>query len=159
MALTLLPGAEKSLFERIIKFFEDDEWNFDKIEDDHSLRMGFKGENGQWHCFARTNEERRVFSFYSVTDALVPEDKRPAMAEFITRANYGMIVGNFEMDFSDGEIRFKTVIAVEDGLLTHEMIKRNVYVNLMMMDQYFPGLMSVMYVGVEPAEAVAKIEE
>ena len=70
-----------------------------------------------------------------------------------------MIVGNFEMDFSDGEVRFKTVIAVEDGLLTTEMIKRNVYVNLMMMDQYFPGLMSVMYAGVDPAEAVAKIEE
>ena len=51
MALTLLPGAEKSLFERIIKFFEDDDWNFESIEEDHALRMGFKGENGTWALF------------------------------------------------------------------------------------------------------------
>lgn len=28
-------------------------------------------------------------------------------AEFLTRANYGLVFGNFEMDMHDGEIRYK----------------------------------------------------
>jgi len=37
--------------------------------------------------------------------------------EFLTRANYGLNIGNFEMDFQDGEIRFKTAIDVEEVIL------------------------------------------
>lgn len=31
-------------------------------------------------------------------------------AEFLTRANYGLVFGNFEMDMHDGEIRYKTFV-------------------------------------------------
>ena len=34
------------------------------------------------------------------------EIKRQDIAEYLTRANYGMVMGNFEMDYSDGEIRY-----------------------------------------------------
>ncbi len=47
-----------------------------------------------------------------------------AVAEFITRANFGIVIGNFEIDFSDGEIRYKTSIDVEGDRPSFALIKR-----------------------------------
>ncbi len=66
-----------------------------------------------------------------------------AIAEFITRANYGLVIGNFELDFSDGELRYKTAIDVEDDNLSFALIKQMVYANVIIMDKYLPGIMAV----------------
>jgi hypothetical protein len=50
-------------------------------------------------------------------------------------------------------------VDVEGGQLTTQMVKTLVYVNVLMMDKYLPGIMSVIYAGTRPAEAVAKIEQ
>ena len=44
------------------------------------------------------------------------------MAEFLTRANYGIMIGNFEMDFNDGEVRYKGALEYADGDVTIMMI-------------------------------------
>ena len=88
----------------------------------------------------------------------VPEHKLMAVAEFLTRANSGMILGNFELGFTDGEIRYKTSIDVEGDRLCFALIKRLVYGNVTMMDEYWPGIMSVVYGEVEVREVIASIE-
>ena len=80
------------------------------------------------------------------------------MAEFITRANYGLISGNFEMDFGDGEVRYKTCVDIEGDRFTPAVIKNAVLTNVSAMDQYLPGLISVMYGGASPAQAIEKLE-
>jgi hypothetical protein len=120
--------------------------------------MGFEGKNGSWVCYAQARDEQRQFLCYSVMESKVPEPKRQAVAEFLTRANYGLWIGNFEMDFSDGEVRFKTSVDVGGGELTTAMVKTLVHTNVLMMDRYLPGIMSVIYGGTAPAEAVAEVE-
>jgi hypothetical protein len=94
--------------------------------------------------------------FYSVCPLAAPESKRTAIAEFIARANYGMLIGNFELDFTDGEIRYKTSIDVQGDFLSFELIKQLVYANVTMMDEYLPGIMSVIDSDVSPVDAIAK---
>ncbi|WP_049790798.1 hypothetical protein [Trichormus azollae] len=57
-------------------------------------------------------------------------NKKQVIAECITRANYGMIIGNFELDFNDGEIRYKTSIDAEGERLSFALIKQVVYANV-----------------------------
>lgn len=140
------------------QFFEDDEWRYEKIEDRGTLRMTFGGEHGTWICFAEIKEEQQQFLFYSRLLNKIPQDKRTKVAEFLTRANYGLKIGNFEMDFEDGEVGFKTSVDVKGGSLTTTMIKHMVYVNVLMMDKYFPGLMTVVYGGASPENAIDEIE-
>ena len=47
---------------------------------------------------------------YTTALLAVPEEKRSAVCEFITRANYGLPSGNFEMDCNDGELRYKVYL-------------------------------------------------
>ena len=123
-----------------------------------ALQVGFQGESGQWLCYARIREEQEQFVFYSVCQVNAPEDKRMAVAEFLTRANYGLLIGNFELDFSDGETRYKTSIDVEGDHLSPALVQQLVYANVLTMDRYLPGIMSVLYGDVSPAEAIAQIE-
>ena len=146
------------LFETVQKFFTDDEWYFMRLDNQTILQMGFQGRNGKWSCYAQVNDEQKLFFFYSVCPVNVPEDKRPLIAEFITRANYGIKIGNFELDFDDGEVRYKTSIDVENDDLTPALISNHVYANIWTMDRYLPGIMSVVYSDEEPIDAIQKIE-
>lgn len=146
------------IFEAIVNFFKEDDWPFHQIEGEPILQIAFQGETGKWTCYAKAREEQEQFVFYSVCSVNAPENKRLAVAEFITRANSGMMIGNFELDFADGEISYKTSIDVEGDRLSSALIKRLVYANVTMMDKYLPGIMSVIYGDVLPEDAIAQVE-
>ena len=147
-----------NIFEEMINFFTADDWPFVQLPEQLALQISFQGENGKWNCYARARVEQQQFVFYSICPVNAPEDKRLAVAEFITRANSGMIIGNFELDFSDGEISYKTSIDVEGDRLSAALSQRLVYANVTMMDEYLPGILSVIYGNLSPAEAIAQIE-
>jgi hypothetical protein len=148
----------KPLFEQIVNFFTQDDWEYKKIQGQPTLLLAFQGKNGTWTCYAKAREQQQQFVFYSICPVKVPETKNLAIAEFIARANSGMIIGNFELDFTDGEIRYKTSIDVEGASLTFPQIKGLVYTNVTMMDEYVPGIRSVINGDVSPVDAIAQIE-
>ena len=150
--------SSQLIYKAVINFFKTEEWEFVEAEDELILYMNFKGENGEWVCLAKVKEEENQFIFYSLYPQAVPQDKRLAIAEFITRANYGTILGNFELDFDDGEIRYKTSIDVEGDNLSFALIKQMVYANVMMMDEYLPGIMAVIEGEVGVKEAISLVE-
>ncbi|MEB3294603.1 MAG: YbjN domain-containing protein [Synechococcales bacterium] len=151
------PMGHQRILEEAIRFFAEDDWSFAKIQGQPALQIGCQGKNGEWNCYAKAREEQQQFIFYSISPIAAPEDKRGTIAHFLTRANYGTLIGNFELDFSDGEIRYKTSIDVEGDRLTPALIKRLVYTNVAMMDEYLPGIQAVM-AGETPEQAIALVE-
>lgn len=150
---------EGRIHKAVREFLTTDEWNPLPVEETNDFRTSYQGDNGTWTVYAAILEDREEFAFYSIMPDNVPEDRRAAVAEFITRANFGMYIGNFELDWSDGEVRFKTSIDVEGGDLTATMIKNLTYLNVLTMDRYYPGLHKVAFEGADPAAAVAEIEQ
>lgn len=150
--------SDTQVIGKIVEFFTEDNWDFSTVENKSLLRMSFRGKHGQWTCYAQAREAQKHFVFYSVAPFNVPENQLWLMAEFIARVNYGLIVGNFELDFADGQIRYKTSIDLEGTQLNSVLIKQLVYTNVLMMDKYLPGIMKVIHSDVSPAEAIAQIE-
>ncbi len=150
--------SQQNIFQGILNFFTEDDWAYTKIKGQTTLRLAFQGKNGKWDCYAKAREQQKQFAFYSVCPINAPENKRLPIIEFITRANYGMIMGNFEFDFTTGEIRYKTSIDVEGDNLSFALIKQMVYANVMMMDEYLPGIMAVIEGEVEVKEAILLVE-
>jgi len=148
-----------SLFDLLVQFFNENEWLATRLGEEPVLQLAFQGNNGRWLCFAQAREEMRQVVFYSVAPVQVPEDKRATISEFITRANYGLILGNFELDFADGELRYKTSIDVEDTSLNMELLQPLTFVNVSTMDRYLPGIMGVIYGGLSATAAVRQVEE
>jgi hypothetical protein len=140
------------------QFLEEDGWRYYPQEDSDDLFLDISARNGVFTCYARPREDKEQFVFYVMCPVKAPENKRHAISEFLSRVNYGLIIGNFELDFRDGEIRYKTSIDVEEGTLTPPMVGTLIMIGVSMMDRYLPGIMSVIYGGVLPDVAVAKIE-
>lgn len=139
-------------------FLEEDGWYPQQIEGRPIYRMGFEGRNGRYACFAQIRMDLEQFLFYVMVPTKVPEALRPAVAEFLTRANYGLRIGNFEMDYADGEVRYKSSLDFEGALLTPALIRNAIYPAVQTLDRYMPGLMAVIYGGQTPEDAVRAIE-
>lgn len=90
---------------------------------------------------------------------LVPKDRRMGVAEFLMRANYGLRMGNFEMDLDDGEIRFKASVDVEGGALTEPMLYNLIRTAVGLTHRYHPGLMALCFSETTPREEIYRIEE
>jgi hypothetical protein len=73
----------------------------------------------------------------------VPEARRLEVSHFLTRANYGLADGNFELDFEDGEVRYKTVLHVQADELDGLALKRLLRSNGIAVETYLPTLGSV----------------
>lgn len=140
------------------QFLEDDGWHPIRITERPAYRMFYTGKNVDVRCIATVRIEAQQLVIYAYAPLKVPEEQRMRSVEYLTRANYGLNVGNFEFDFNDGEVRFKNGIDFEDEDLTYNWIRNTIYPAVRLMDFYFPGLMMVVFGGHEPAEAIKLLE-
>jgi hypothetical protein len=148
----------KDIFDTVNQFFITDKWIVNQIEDKPVFTTLYSGENGSYRCYAEAWDKDETLIFYSYIGSKIPSKKIQAASEFINRANYGLILGNFEIDFSDGEIRYKTSVRMADGELTYKMIGKLIWSNLNIVDQYTPGIMSIIYGDTSPEDAINQIE-
>jgi hypothetical protein len=145
-------------FDIVGRFLEEDGWHPQRVGDSFVYRVYFAGQNGELACFAQVRVELEQFLFYVVMPVRAPEERRNEMAEFVTRANYGLRIGNFEMDYEDGEVRYKASLDFEGEALTDNLLRGVIYPAVQTMDRYLPGLLTVIYGSKTPEEAVQEIE-
>jgi len=146
------------LLTAVESFFKEDGWDYVQLGESEVLRLEFAGENGDFVCIAHANSDLDQFVFYTVAPEKAPKRKRRDMAELITRINAGLVIGNFELDYTSGEVRYKTSIDVEGDRLTPTLVKRLIYPNVFMMDKYLPGILAIILTDIKPDEAVLLCE-
>jgi hypothetical protein len=144
-------------FVAVGRFLEQEGWYPQQVEDAPIYQMSFSGEGGPITCYAQVRVEEEILLCYAVAPVRVEEAARPAVAEFVTRANYGLWTGNFEMDWDDGEVRYKSSLDFEGVALTPELIRNAISPAVQMMVCYLPGLLSVIG-GRSPAETLAQVD-
>ena len=98
--------------------------------------------------------DRDQAAVYVIRDGNVPPERREAVALLLTRANYGIYLGNFEMDLDDGEIRFKA--SVDFGGLPPgpELLEPLVPAALKAMEHFLPAIEAV-EAGTAPEDALS----
>lgn len=138
--------------------FEAEDLEREGEDDMISFRLEDEGGN-EWGCLALADEQSEQAIFYSVMLETTEPEHRPEVMKFVTLANYGMQVGNFELDLEDGEVRFKTSVDIEGMDLAEGLLRNMVELNVLMMGLYYDGLIAVMRGGMSAEEAIAEIEE
>jgi hypothetical protein len=79
-----------------------------------------------------------------------------AAAELLTRLNFNLKHGNFELDHEDGEIRFKTSHFTQSQPMTPEAMEHLIFNNLALVDTYYEVIMNVLHAGMTPQRALAR---
>jgi hypothetical protein len=142
------PGAAgdadvEPVLDELKRAFAEHGWPYTQVRGAPVLLSELSGPAGRWSLYAQVVEEMNLILLYSICPARVPPDRRGEVAQFLTRANYGLAAGNFELDFDDGEVRYKTVLQVQGAELDGLMLKRLVRANGVAMERYLPGIQAV----------------
>lgn len=147
-----------SLLDDLVAYVEDEGWTYRRLEDRPALQVAYPGEHGVWNCYLVARDEHAQVLVYSVFAEPVAPERRADTAEFLMRANYGLMVGNFEMDLSDGDVRYKTSIQLDAPQIPLETVRNVVLPNLVVMDRYLPGLRAVAGSGLTARAALSLVE-
>lgn len=149
----------ETAFESLVRFFETEGLKHGVDHDPDVVTAGFRGDNLSVVVYFVLDAETRILQLFAPLPTKVPEGCRPAVAEAIVRANYGMKVGKFEMDLADGELRFHAanIFPAEDFDVM--VIRRLIGAVVHTLDRYFPAIMSVIYGNEAPKDAIYHVEQ
>jgi hypothetical protein len=137
------------------------EWKYYCVADKPVLFCGFNGKDVLWDFDIKAKDNGDGFFHLSVT-SFIPNKARPerraAAVEIISRINWELTHGCFEMKHSDGEIRFRTSIILPGAEITHAIVGYLVYSNISTVDERVSQIMATLYSSKSP-ESVMKPKE
>jgi hypothetical protein len=147
------------LYDALVMFLQEDEWKFTPISGETAALMTFNCENASYLCYARVREEHEQVMFYTIYPLRAPAERRTEVTEFVARVNYGLTLGNMEIDVNDGEVRYKTSADVSSAPFSLPLLRSLMQTCIATADRYYPGYTALLYSDITPEEAVARIEK
>lgn len=108
--------------------------------------------------YAAISTDAEQLVIYFNFGLVAPPDYRDECARLITRANWGLTIGNFEMDYEDGQLRFKSSLDFSGAELTEQMIRNAILPAMNAVDVYAAAIANVVLRGQTAAEALAQID-
>ena len=99
-----------NMLDQVRDFMDRDDWHYEFDAGRNAIIAGvsLKCKLHSLKLFIVFNE--RGYTCMAVCPMKADEETRAATVEYITRANYGLRNGNFEVDMNDGEIRYKCYV-------------------------------------------------
>ncbi len=144
------------------KFLVDDDWHFAFDENtgvfEFGLRVKSKIQKINYIVDVH-KDEIVVYGMCPIGVDYTDSNMMAQMAEFLCRANYGLKNGCFELDFRDGEIRYKSFIDCEAVMPSNEVIKNSIHCTAAMFKRYAPGIVDIIFSGSSAEEVIAKCEK
>ena len=153
-------GSYKENMDVVKKFLDENDWHYDMHDHGHVATFtggvgGFKGlyNSFRFILFVGEDEVQNYATFPASA-----KDKLHEMAEFITRANYGLKYGDFEMDWNDGEVRFHLTFSMSAVRADEMILPTLLLAPPRMLDQYSKGFTEVLMGLKTPADAIKDCE-
>ena len=143
------------LTDRTIEYLESQHWHYDVRSNDDERFIAALGMN--LHCRLSNCKVLIIVSASDIQamaycNIKASPDVYQQVVEYITRANYGLKIGKFEFDYSDGEVRYQTILSGLEGVPSISDIERVIDMSFRMMDRYGDGLVKNLF-GVGNPEA------
>ena len=82
------------------------------------------------------------------------EKMRQLVLETLMRANHKLVLGNFNLDHADGEVVYHLACPIGEAGLEDEVVGKLFGTAMATTDRYFTALMTVMYGGHTPEDAI-----
>lgn len=140
--------------ETVERIYNKEELNFEVDKKNNVIRFSMDSDIASQLRFIFRIVNELTVMFKTLLPFNIPEKYRQQVSEYITRVNYEMLMGNFEMDFSDGEFSYKISLAFEEEHgIADDVILRLTYIGFNMMDIYAKGVFAIIHGGKTAIEA------
>lgn len=131
-------------YRQLVELLEHEDITYQRDDDLRAVRILHVGAEVQWECFVQVWVEENALTVYSSAPLNARAETLATTSEFVHRANAAILVGNFELDLDDGEVRFKTTVGFgPSGTWSDELARVALYTNLAAMEHYIVSLLAV----------------
>ena len=150
----------KQIAQAVQTFLTEQEWQYEFNEEQGAFQFAImlNGRLRAMECLIH------IFSADLIVYGLIPAiganaedpEEMNEMLRFLTMANYKLRNGNFEMDCSDGEIRYKCFIDCR-GLdaPTQKMIRNALSCTASMFERFGQGILNILFADMDAQDAMA----
>lgn len=109
------------------------------------VQVAAAGKTGTWISNIQPIEAERLMVFNSILGIRVPEEKRAAIALMLTKMNYSVKVGAFQMNPENGEIAFRTThyILEENEKTAEDLVEKLTLMNFSVIDTYYEEIQNM----------------
>ncbi len=147
----------KIIFDKITTYFKKHDFKFLSNKDYIRLNIEIGGAIGILSLSIHIYDDS--YSTYATINSRATDDNIAKISEYLHRANFGLLEGNFELDYDDGMIRYNMITMCPNGNnLSDRDIQKSVILPCRMFELYGGGLMKLM-VGVgSPKELIEDCE-
>lgn len=146
----------------IKSYLKEDDWHFSFDEETGLFRFGLSLSSKIKKINYIVDVEEDEYIVYAIAPIGADEEDKKMMvnmAEFVCRANYGLNMGNFELDMRDGEIRFKCFVDCDGITPTDDMVRHSIRCPAAMFKRYGSGIVDIIFGNATAKEAVEKCEK
>jgi hypothetical protein len=147
------------MFREVLAFLSADGWPTapDTYDGLPCIRTRFLGTDAAWDCRARPYDPFGQLAFESILPVTVTPERRDAVVHLVIRTNWRLLTGAFQLDVDTGELVFRTMLLLADGLPPPEALCRGlVHGNVLTVDRCLREFLEVA-AGAEPVGAFARL--
>ena len=151
-------GGEPDSFDLLQRVLAEDGGETDLLDDQRTLRGVFEGLHGRFWTYARIPRELDLLLCYSRCPFDSPPELVPLAAELVARLNFGLRVGNLEIEMDTGEIRFKSSLDFRNVPLSEALIMNVFLPCAYALDRFLPALEALIIEGASVEGALARLD-
>lgn len=150
---TLSRLVEEHLQENNLKYDRRECGNADGV-----YMVPYGGRTVGMHCSIQVYEDQRRLGISIFSGAKAAPERLPAAYEFAARANSVLAIGAFCVNPDGGDISFDIGASLLDVDANDMWLGSLICTGLHTFDKYFPTIAGILYAGVEPVEAMARVD-
>jgi hypothetical protein len=107
-----------ALFANFVQLLRNGGWNFMSDSSEGRVTLVMSTESGRYPVIIKVREESKFIIAMMPFPRKVTPALRRKMAQFMSKSNFAMQLGGYEMDPNDGEMRYRNSIDVESLVMT-----------------------------------------
>lgn len=135
--------SKEEIYKVLKKWLDDNQWHYQITPSSSVFYMGVLLKSAINRIRLVVDVRDGFYLVYAII-GIGGSGNLSEMMKFITMANYGLVNGNFEMDISDGEIRYKIYVNCKGmDCLPMQIIKDSIYCACSTVAKYGNGIAKI----------------
>ena len=126
----------RALYKTLCQTLDNMKWHYSKEEENFIVRTSAVGDDLSMKLTIKIDAERQVMYLKSPMPFAIPDRARDTVGKAVLFANYSMLNGSFEFDFSDGWLAFKMVIPYMGSVISEEVCHYMIVLSCTMTDKF-----------------------
>lgn len=152
----------RTIVDRIELFLDTNEWKYTFDKDAGVFRLGIHIEGCMLDSvsvlLAVKDTSICTYALFPINADFQDAEMMAKLSEFICLSNYNLKQGCLEIDYRDGELRYRCFIDCEGIIPSDEVIANSVYCSTAMLENFSYGLIGIVFRNMTAQEAVKACE-